>query len=161
MSNTKKIALMSTLVLLLAVTAIFNFVLAGTRTPDVQASTTVKVNYFTAYRAERSTTRSEEFLQLDNIIAAYAEGTPEHTQAVAEKQRMIEIMEDELIMESIVKSIGFSDAAVAISSSNNISVFVNTNELTREMMLRIYNTFQREYDIRSGELIIVPVYAES
>ena len=32
MSNTKKIALMSTLVLLLAVTAIFNFVLAGTRT---------------------------------------------------------------------------------------------------------------------------------
>ena len=30
MSNTKKIAIMSTLVLLLAVTAVFNFVLAGT-----------------------------------------------------------------------------------------------------------------------------------
>ena len=32
MSNTKKIVLMSTLVLLLAVTAICNFVLAGTQT---------------------------------------------------------------------------------------------------------------------------------
>ena len=68
MSNTKKIALMSTLVLLLAVTAVFNFVLAGTGTTDVGAE--VEADYFSTYRADRNSTRSEEFIQLDSVISA-------------------------------------------------------------------------------------------
>ena len=63
MSNTKKIAIMSTLVLLLAVTAVFNFVLAGTPA-DAAADGTAQDDYFTSYRTERVTTRNEEFLQL-------------------------------------------------------------------------------------------------
>ena len=55
MSNTKKIALMSTLVLLLAVTAVCNFVLAGTQSQDVDAA--VEANYFTTYRADRNAKR--------------------------------------------------------------------------------------------------------
>ena len=162
MSNTKKIALMSTLVLLLAVTAIFNFVLAGTRSTTVDgASGTVTVNYFTTYRAERTTTRNEEFVQLDSIIAAYAPGTEEHTLALAEKQRMVEIMEDELVMETIIRTMGFSDVAVAIGDSKNINVFINSNELTDEMIVKIFYTFEVEHKIRDGKIIIMPVYAES
>ena len=121
MSNTKKIALMSTLVLLLAVTAVFNFVLAGTRTQDVSAD--VEANYFTTYRADRNSTRSEEFVQLDSVISAYDEGSEEQTAALKRKQELVEAMEDELIMESIIKSMGFSDAAVAIGDTENINVF--------------------------------------
>ena len=84
MSNTKKIALMSTLVLLLAVTAICHFVLAGTQTQDVNAD--VEANYFTTYRADRNSTRSEEFVQLDSVISAYEEGTEEHKAALERKQ---------------------------------------------------------------------------
>ena len=161
MSNTKKIALMSTLVLLLAVTAVFNFVLAGTRTATADAYTT-DVNYFTTYRANRSATRSEEFLQLDAIIAAYASDTAEYREAVAEKQKMVSIMEDELVMESIIRTLGFSDVAVSIgNSSNNINVFVNTNELTEENIVQIFYAFEVEYKIREGNIIIMPVYAES
>ena len=161
MSNTKKIALMSTLVLLLAVTAVFNFVLAGTRTAAADVGTT-NVNYFTTFRANRTATRSEEFVQLDSIIAAYASDTAEYKEAVAEKQKMVSIMEDELIMESIIRTLGFSDVAVSIgNSSDNINVFVNTNELTEDNIVKIFYAFEVEYQIREGNIIIMPVYAES
>ncbi len=161
MSNTKKIALMSTLVLLLAVTAIFNFVLAGTRSSSVNGDASVKVNYFTTYRSERSTKRSEEFVQLDSVISAYAVGTDEHTAAVARKQELVEIMEDELVMESIIKALGFSDAAVVIGDRENINIFINSDELTAETVTQIFYALEVEHDIRNGNIIIMPVYAES
>lgn len=162
MSNTKKIALMSTLVLLLAVTAIFNFVLAGTRTTNVSGSGTTTANYFTSFRTERSTTRSEEFVQLDSIIAAYSSDSEEYKEALAEKQKMVSIMEDELVLESIIKAIGFSDVVVSIGSeSDNINVFVNTSELSEESMTKIFYALEKEYNVRNGNVVIMPIYAES
>ncbi len=159
MSNTKKIALMSTLVLLLAVTAVFNFVLAGTGTTDVGAE--VEADYFSTYRADRNSTRSEEFIQLDSVISAYDEGSEEYRQAVARKQELVELMEDELVMETILKSMGFSDAVVAIGNNENINVFVDSTELTDTLMTKIFSVLETEYDIRNGNVIIMPVYAES
>lgn len=159
MSNTKKIALMSTLVLLLAVTAIFNFVLAGTGTTTAAAST-VKANYFTSYRTERSTTRNEEFVQLDSVITAYAPDSAEYAAAVERKQELVEVMEDELVMESIIKAMGFSDAAVSIGT-DSVNVFINSNELTSEMVTKIFYALEVEQQVRDGKIIIMPVYAES
>lgn len=161
MSNTKKIALMSTLVLLLAVTAIFNFVLAGTSSSTVGGSASgVQVNYFTTYRTERSTKRSEEFVQLDSVIAAYTTDSAEYTQAVQRKQELVEIMENELVLESIIKAMGFSDAAVSISD-DYINVFINSSELTSDMVTKIFYALEVENDIYDGNIIIMPVYAES
>ena len=39
-------------------------------------------NYFTTFRAERTTTRSEELLQLDAVIANYEEGSEKHEEVV-------------------------------------------------------------------------------
>ncbi len=162
MSNTKKIALMSTLVLLLAVTAVFNFVLAGNRTTDVDAEGAQSVNFFTSHRAERSSTRSEEFVQLDGIISAYAADTQEYAEAVAEKQKMVALMEEELVLETMIRSLGFSDAVVIIGSdSDNVNIFINSNELTAETALKIYSIFEDEKDIREGNVVIMPIYAES
>lgn len=161
MSNTKKIALMSTLVLLLAVTAVFNFVLAGTRTPTVEASST-PVNFFSSHRAERSSTRSEEFLQLDGIIETYAKDSQEYAEAVAAKQKMVKIMEDELVIETMIRSLGFSDVVVAIGAdSDNINVFINSSELNTDTVVKIFSIFEDEKDIRNGNIIIMPIYAES
>ncbi len=162
MSNTKKIALMSTLVLLLAVTAVFNFVLAGTRPANADGGTQTTVNFFTAHRAERASTRSEEFVQLDGIIAAYAKDTEEYAEAVAAKQKMVSIMEDELVIETMIRSLGFSDAVVAIGTeSDNINIFINSSELNAETVLKIFSMFEEEKGIRNGNIIIMPVYAES
>lgn len=161
MSNTKKIVLMSTLVVLLAVTAVFNFVLAGTQSSAVDGSASVKATYFTTYRDIRNSTRSEEFVQLDSVIAAFAPETEEYQSAVARKQELVKLMEDELVMESIVKAIGFSDAAVTITDANNINVFVNSSELTEDYITRIFYALEIEYNVRNGNVIIMPVYAES
>ncbi|MBR7186268.1 MAG: SpoIIIAH-like family protein [Clostridia bacterium] len=161
MSNTKKIALMSTLVLLLAVTAIFNFVLAGTQGSAVGGGASVQVNYFTSFRAERESKRSEELIQLDSIISAYATDSAEYAEAVAQKQEIVEIMEDELVLESIIKALGFSDAGVVIGERGNINVFINSSELTTETVTKVFYAIETEYNIRNGNIIIMPVYAES
>ena len=161
MTNTKKIVLMSTLVLLLAVTAIFNFVLAGTRT-TATAGGNVETNYFTSYRSERASTRSEEFVQLDSVIAAYATDSAEYKEAVAMKQQMVEMMEDELILETMIKSLGFSDVVVAIGSdSDNINVFINSNELDLDTVTKIFQRLENETSVSEGNVIIMPIYAES
>ena len=161
MSNTKKIAIMSTLVLLLAVTAVFNFVLAGTPA-DAATDAAAQDDYFTSYRTERLTTRNEEFLQLDSVIAAYASDSDEYKEAVAEKQRMVEVMETELVIETMIKTIGFSDAAVAIGAeSENINIFVNSGELSAENVTQIFSIIEDELGIRNGNIVIMPIYAES
>ncbi len=161
MSNTKKIALMSTLVLLLAVTAVFNFVLAGTRGPAVSGGASVSVNYFTTFRDERESTRNEEFVQLDAVISAYAKDSAEYAEAVSRKQELVEIMEDELVLESIIKALGFSDAGVVIGERGNINVFINSSELTTETVTKVFYAIEVEHNIRNGNIIIMPVYAES
>lgn len=163
MSNTKKIVLMSTLVLLLAVTAVFNFVLAGKGATSVNASgDATEVNFFTSHRAERSSTRSEEFVQLDGIIAAYAADTAEYAEAVAAKQKMVSIMEDELVIETMIRALGFSDVVVAIGSdSDNINIFINSSELNADTVMKIFSIFEEEKGIRNGNVIIMPIYAES
>ena len=161
MSNTKKIALMSTLVLLLAVTAVVNFVLAGTRS-DVAANAEIEADFFTVHRSERLSTRSEEFVQLDSIISAYAADSAEYAEAAAAKQTMVSIMEDELLIETMVKALGFSDAAVVIGSdSENVNIFVNSAELTSDNTVQIFSVLEEEMGIRNGNIIIMPIYAES
>ena len=89
MSKTKKIIIMSGLVLLLAVTAVFNFVLAGAASDPGEDVTTA--NYFTAYRNERNTTRNEELLQLDSMLENTEAGSEAYEEAMALKLQIVGI----------------------------------------------------------------------
>ena len=62
----------------------------------------------------------------------------------------------------MVKSLGFSDAVVSVSSdSDNINVFINSSELTYDTALSIYNMLKNETGVVSGNIVIMPVYSES
>ena len=162
MSNKKKIIVMSSLVLLLAVTAIFNFVFANSTMQSTSTDGITTANYFTTYRTERTTTRNEELVQLDSVIALYDEGDERYKQATEMKMEIISAMETELLLENMVKSLGFSDAVVAVSSnSSNINVFINSTELNYDTALSIYNMMKKETDILAANIIIMPVYAEA
>lgn len=65
MSKKKKIVILSCMVLLLAVTAVCNFLLADKSGVD---DTVATANYFTEYRTEHTKTLNEQILQLDGII---------------------------------------------------------------------------------------------
>ena len=159
MSKTKKIIVMSSLVLLLAATAVLNVVLAKVTTAN--GDTVAAANYFSTYRSERTTTRSEELVQLDSVIALYDEGSEKYTEAVNLKMKIVEIMEKELVLETMIKSKGFSDAVVSIGiDSENVNVFINSNELDMTTALSIYNCLKDEADVNPLNIIIMPVYSQ-
>ena len=162
MSNKKKIIIMSSLVLLLAVTAVFNFMFANVSTLANADGGVTTANYFTTYRSERTTTRNEEIVQLDSVIALYEVGDERYEEATAMKMEIVSAMEKELVLENMVKSLGFSDAVVSVSTdSDNINVFINSAELNYDTALSIYNMMKNETGIVAGNIIIMPVYAES
>ena len=162
MSNKKKIIIMTSLVLLLAVTAVFNFVLASASAQTTTDGTLTSANYFTTYRTERTTTRNEELVQLDSVIALYEEGDERYEEATEMKMEIVAAMERELVLENMVKSLGFSDAVVSVSvDSDNVNVFINSTELNYDTALSIYNMMKNETGIVAGNIIIMPVYAES
>ena len=162
MSNKKKIILMSSLVLLLAVTAVFNFIFATSSTVSSADGGVTTANYFTTYRAERTTTRNEEIVQLDSVIALYEEGDEKYEEATEMKMEIVAAMEKELMLENMVKSLGFSDAVVSVSTdSDNVNVFINSAELNYDTALSIYSMMKNETGIVAGNVIIMPVYAET
>ncbi len=162
MSNKKKIILMSSLVILLAVTAVFNFIFANATTTTSANSGVTEANYFTTYRSERTTARNEEIIQLDSVIALYEAGDEKYEEATEMKMDIVAAMEQELVLENMVKSLGFSDTVVSVSTdSDNVNVFINSAELNYDTALSIYNMMKNETGIVAGNIIIMPVYAES
>ena len=160
MTKKKKIIIMSSLVFLLAVTAVLNVVLVN-RNSSAQADAITTANYFSSYRSERTSKRNEELMQLDNVIALYEPGSEKYNQAVDMKMKIVGIMENELVIETMVKSLGFSEAVVSIGmDSDNVNVFVNTNELDTPAALSIYNLLRNELGVPSTNIIIMPVYTQ-
>ena len=160
MTKKKKVIIMTSLVFLLAITAVLNVLLVN-RNSSAQADAITTANYFTSYRSERTSKRNEELLQLDNVIALYEPGSEKYNQAVDMKMKIVGIMENELVIETMVKSLGFSEAVVSIGmDSDNVNVFVNTNELDTPAALSIYNLLRNELGVPSTNIIIMPVYTQ-
>lgn len=160
MSKRKKIIIMSSLVFLLALTAILNVLLASNVVASGETAVTTS-NYFTTFRTERTSTRSEELMQLDSVIALYEEGSDKYNEAVEMKLRIVEMMENELLLETLIKSRGFSDAVVSIGmESDNVNVFINSDELNMNTALSIYTILKDEVGIAPGSIIILPIYSQ-
>ena len=150
MTKKKKIIIMTSLVFLLAVTAVLNVLLVN-RNSSAQADVIT----------ERTSKRNEEILQLDNVIGLYEPGSEKYEEAVDMKMKIVGIMENELVIETMVKSLGFSEAVVSIGmDSDNVNVFVNTNELDTPAALSIYNLLRNELGVPSTNIIIMPVYTQ-
>ena len=162
MSKTKKIVIMSGLLLLLAVTAIFNFVLAGSVNGNADSGEVTAANYFSTYRTERSSTRNEEILQLDSILASTESGSEAYQNAIALKMQIVEMMERELLLETYIKSIGYEDVVVSIGlDSDNVNVFVNAESLAYNDFLTIYNILTTEAGCDPANVNIMPINSES
>ena len=158
MSKKRKIVVLSCMIALLAVTAVFNFVLT-TGTPAEDPSTVVNsANYFTQYRNERLTTRNEELLQLDSIIESAEANSSERNEALSMKIDITEITERELLLESLIKAYGFEDAVVVIGmDSENVNVIAKSPELTADDAVIIYTIIAEETGISPENVKIIPI----
>ena len=154
MSKKKKIVVLSCMILLLAVTAVFNFILSGSTEDEPVAA----ANYFTQYRTERTSSRNEQILQLDAIITS-ADATEEAlSDALDMKLKITALMEQELLLENLIKANGYDDAVVTIGlTSGNINVIVKDTEFIQDDAIAIYTLLQDEADETPENVKIIPV----
>ena len=116
--------------------------LATDKNEAVTASATDQAGFFASFRTEREKTRNEEITYLDTIIA---QGADADTLSDAQQQKLliVENMERELTVESLLKAKGFADAAVTLHTGS-VNVILDAEELTDEQVAQVLDIVLRE-----------------
>ncbi len=113
-------------------------------------------NFFETYRIDRKTTREQTILYLDAIIANEASSAEAIADAEANKLELTKNMEVELVLEGLIKSLGFEDAVVT-NSTENVNVIVKAKELTSEQAAQILDVVLTETKKEATNVNIIPV----
>lgn len=158
MSKKKKIIILSCMIALLAVTAVFNYVFTTDNISLEDTATISSANYFSQYRTERLNTRNEELLQLDEIISVSKTDSTEYSDALAMKIELTEMTEKEMLLENLIKAYGFDDVVVVIGlDSDNVNVIAKSENLTTDDAITIYTIIQEEGIASPDNVKIIPI----
>ncbi len=154
--RTKKVLVLSVMVALLVATGVLNWALNDRLTSsDPIDAGVVTETFFAAYRSDREATRESEFLYLDAIISSETSSQEAKDAAEEQKLGLVERMESELQLETLVKSKGFEDAIVTLSDSG-VNVVVGSAELTDIQAAQIYDIVTSETSFGVGDIKIIP-----
>ncbi len=158
MSKGKKIAIIVSMVVVLAIAAVVNVTLLtndnkGDTNPSIQTS------FFQTSKLDRQTTRDYEIAELNSILAMEGDEYAEARQtALEKKQNIVDAMETEMLLETLLKAQGFQDVLVTVNAAgDSVSVIVDKDDLTREDTVRIYNTIATETAVSTEFVKILSV----
>ena len=158
-AKTKKIIVLSVMVALLVATGVLNFVLSDklNKTSDdaIGQQNTVTQTSFAAARSDRDATRESEFLYLDAIMNSQDSSESAKTTAQEQKMLLVERMEKELALETLIKGRGFEDAIVTISDKG-VSIVVGQSELSPEQANQILSVVVSETTFKPTEVKGMP-----
>lgn len=156
-SKKKKIIILSVMVALLLVTGYVNVALNSSLSSSTTqtSSTAVNANFYTTYRNERESTRTQEIQFYDSIIASATSSDDAKKEAETNKMALISLMEKELVTEGIIRGKGFEDAIVT-SSDSNVNVFVKCAELTSAEVAQISSVVTEQLSVELDKVIIIP-----
>ena len=158
MKKKKKIIILSCMIALLAVTAVFNFILTTDTTSVSNSAVMNSSNYFTNYRNERLTTRNEEILQLDSIIKTANVDSDEYSAALTMKTELTAITEKEMLLENLIKAYGFEDVVVVIGlDSGNVNVITKSEKLSTDDAILIFSVITDENVATPENIKIIPI----
>ena len=155
MSKKKKILILSCMVLLLAVTAVCNFLFTGKSGKDKTVTT---ASYFTEYRTEHSESINQRILQLDSIIASAEDNSEVKKNALNSKLRLTEIIEKELLLENLIKAKGYKNIVVMMGiDSDNVTVVVEDDNFDTDDAVSIYTVLLEEVNASPENVKIIPL----
>ena len=156
-ANKKKIIVLVSLVVLLAGVACLNYFLTvkGIGKKDNSPVGTTEPTFFSTYRTDRDSTRTQEKLYLESLMASTT--ADEATMAEANKSyiALSEAMETETTLEGLIKAYGFKDCIVTISNGN-VNVVVQDSELTVEEAAQILSTIVSKTEYTAKDVVIIP-----
>lgn len=161
MSKKKKFFIITAFCLLLLVTGTINVlvnnsIISKDRSTPTDATVVTAGNFFTNYRTNRTSTRNEELLCLDAIIASSTSSTEAIANAEKEKIKLVAAMESEMTIEGLIKAKGFEDVIIS-DLNNSITVIVKSAELNKAEVAQIVDVVQNQtsYDIENIKIIPV------
>ena len=160
MTKGKKIILSVSMLLVLAIAAYLNFALTPTGNQNNDDDQVVSTStFFTTYRANWEEMRKEEIENLNSIIAVEGDEFVEaRANATAQKQKIIELMETELLLESLLRAKGYNDFVVTIGvDSQNVNVIASKDSLTIQDTAIIYNTIVEELNVSPDYVKILSI----
>ena len=158
-SKTKKIIVLSVMVALLIATGVLNFVLSdklGSSNQTTNGNTsTVTQTFFAAAKSDRDATRESEFLYLDAIMNSDTATDGAKKTAQEQKLALVERMEKELALETLIKSKGFEDVIVTIGDKG-VSIVVGSEQLSAEQANRILSVVVSETTFKATDVNVIP-----
>ena len=156
MKKRTKIIIITVMVLLLGVTGFLNVMLNNSVSNSDNDNTQTTASYFQTYRSDRESTRDQEMLYYDAIIASETSTEDAIKSAEEGKLALIEQMEQELVVEGLIKAKGFEDCVVTISGEN-INAVVKASELSSAQVAQIFSILQAQFNVDIDYIKIIPV----
>lgn len=155
MKKRTKIIIIAAMVLLLGVTGYLNVMLNNSVSSNNDDTATTS-SYFQTYRSDRESTRDQEMLYYDAIISSDTSTAEAIATAESAKLALIDQMEQELVVEGLIKAKGFEDCVVTISDSN-VNAVVKASELTSTEVAQIVEIIQSQLATGIENIKIIPV----
>lgn len=152
----KKVIILGVFSLLLLVTGGVNIYLNNRATSQANANIQTSANFFNNYRTDRKSTRDQEKLYLDAIIASETTSAEAKANAEAERLKLITNMDSIMNIENLIKAKGFSDVIVS-ATANTINVIVETGGLTNAEVAQIVDVVKNNSDYSIDSIKITEV----
>ena len=154
LSKKKKIFILAGMLVLLIVTGVLNVVLNQTTKPN-DPTPVAAGNFFETFRSDRLETRNQTIVYLDAIINSPASSQEDITAAQAEKLKIATAMEQELVIEGLIKAQGFEDCVVTTGAK--INVIVQAESLTEDELIQILYIVTEETGKHPSEVEVIPI----
>lgn len=110
-------------------------------------------------KVAREQVRAENKETLQSIIDSTTVSEEEKQGAIAQMLKMTELSEQEMAIETLMASKGFSDAVVNLTE-DSADVVVNAAELTDANRAQIEDIVTRKTEISPENIVISPIHAE-
>ena len=145
------------MLLLLVVTGYLNLTINGSVVPtSSNTTTTTNKNFFTSHREYREETRQQEILYYDAIISSSASSTEAINSAQSKKMEIVALMEQELVIEGLIKGKGFEDCVITISD-DIVKAIVKADELDKAQVAQITSILQEQLNADIGNIVIMNI----
>lgn len=156
LSKKKKIIILCGMLVLLVVTGVLNIVLNQSSIATGSGDAMQSSSFFQTYRSDRVATREQTILYLDAIIANSASDADAVKKAQDDKLELTKNMELELVLEGLIKALGYDDAVVT-NSTENVNVIIKATSITAEQAAQILEVIVTETDKKANNVRIIPV----
>lgn len=153
--NKKKTIVLISMIALLVTVGCLNYFMTFTPPGGSDGDIIAPPTFFVTYKQDREATRAQEIIYLDGIIASELSDAATVQLAQNKKLGLCDVMEQELIIEGLIKAKGFEDCIVTMST-NNVNIVVKAEELTLEQAAQILNIIVSETSYTAPDVIIIP-----